>query len=135
VILELRAQHPLLNAADRGLVVGVRALLSSVLRCRVMTIREVWRSVLVNVRPVLTVSMIESEWAGRLVDGDLVVINTETTDLGVLVREVPPGQKGVVGEVDTWHDLRRRRTIRVSIRPDDKVVKPMWNGHSSEATM
>jgi hypothetical protein len=105
VVFELGTQDPVLNAADRRLVVRVRSLLKRVLRCRVMTVREVRCSVLVNVSPVLTVSMVESEWAGRLVDRDLIVVDSKTTDLGVLVGEVPPGQQWVVGEVNSRDDL------------------------------
>lgn len=88
MILELGTQNPVLDTADGSLVVGVCSLLRSVLRSGVMTVREVGSSVLVNVGPVLAVSVIESEGTNRLVDGDLVVVDTETTDLRVLVREV-----------------------------------------------
>lgn len=103
-----------MDSADRRLVVGVRSLFKRVLRRSIVTVREVRRSVLVNVSPVLTVSMVESEWASRLIDGNLIVVDTKTADLGVLVREVSPGQEGVVGEVDSGHDLQGRRRSKYS---------------------
>lgn len=105
VVVEFRSQHSVLNAADRCLVVGVCSLLRSVLRGRVLSIGEVRGTVLIDVSPVLTVSMVEGERTSRLVDGDLVVVDTETRDLRVLVREVSPGEQRVVGEIDTRYDL------------------------------
>lgn len=70
-----------------------------------MTVREVRRSVLVDIRSVLAVSVVESERAYRLVDGNLIMVDTETANLRVLVGEVSPREQRVVGEVDTRHNL------------------------------
>ena len=105
MVFELGTQNPVLNAADRCLVVGVSSLLRRVLRSGVMAVREIRRSVLVDIRPVLAVSVVESERAYRLVDRDLIVVDTETANLRVLVREVSPREQRVVGEVDTRHNL------------------------------
>jgi hypothetical protein len=122
VVLELGSQDSVLDAADRRLVVRVRPLLGSVLRSSVVPVREVRGLVLVDVSSVLAVPVVESEGTGRLVDGDLVVVDTETRDLRVLVGEVSPREQRVVGKVDTGNNLatgssRSASTDTVSRKP------------------
>lgn len=109
MVLELGSHDSVLNPADRCLVVRVRSLLGRVLRRSVVPVREVRSLILVDVGSVLAISVVESERAHGLVDGDLVVVDTETRDLRVLVGEVSPREQRVVGEVDTGYDLQGTR--------------------------
>ncbi len=105
VVLELGTLSTLDDTGNLGRVAG-ESTFGNRSRCEVVVpVREVRSSVLLDEVLVLTISVIDSHRANGPIDWEVTKVDTETSDLGVKVGEVPTGQQWIIGEVDTWNDV------------------------------